>query len=136
MRPADRISSSGRSRREAAAAYRGPASFIPWRLLDRSPPARLDSGPGPAGPGGRGPHRGTPPVSATAVRDRLLPEPAAAKVPEITAWFWVIKILTTCGGEAVSDYLAEGSRPVGAAVEAGLLIIALTWQFRTRRYVA
>jgi uncharacterized membrane-anchored protein len=75
-------------------------------------------------------------VSATAIRDRLLPEPAAAKVPEITAWFWVIKILTTCGGEAVSDYLAEGSRPVGAAVEAGLLIIALTWQLRTRRYVA
>jgi uncharacterized membrane-anchored protein len=75
-------------------------------------------------------------VSVTAIRDRLLPEPAAAKVPEITAWFWVIKILTTCGGEAVSDYLAEGSRPVGAAVEAGLFVIALTWQFRTRRYVA
>jgi uncharacterized membrane-anchored protein len=66
----------------------------------------------------------------------LFPEPAAAKVPEVTAWFWAIKILTTCGGEAVSDYLAQGSRPVGAVVEAGLLIIALTWQFRTRRYVA
>ena len=66
----------------------------------------------------------------------LFPEPAAAKVPEVTFMFWVIKILTTCGGEAVSDYLAEGSRPVGAVVEAGLLIIALTWQFRTRRYVA
>jgi uncharacterized membrane-anchored protein len=77
-----------------------------------------------------------PPVSATAIRDRLLPEPVAAKVPEITVWFWVIKILTTCGGEAVSDYLAQGSRLVGAVVEAGLLIIALTWQFRTRRYVA
>jgi len=75
-------------------------------------------------------------VSAPAIRDRLLPEPAAAKVPEVTLWFWAIKILTTCGGEAVSDYLAQGSRPVGAAVEAGLLIIALTWQFSTRRYVA
>jgi uncharacterized membrane-anchored protein len=66
----------------------------------------------------------------------LFPEPAAAKVPEVTFMFWAIKILTTCGGEAVSDYLAQGSRPVGAAVEVGLLIIALTWQFRTRRYVA
>jgi len=66
----------------------------------------------------------------------LFPEPAAAKVPEVTFLFWVIKILTTCGGEAVSDYLAQGSRQVGAVVEAGLLIIALTWQFRTRRYVA
>jgi uncharacterized membrane-anchored protein len=75
-------------------------------------------------------------VSAAAIRDRLLPEPAAAKVPEVTFLFWVIKILTTCGGEAVSDYLAEGNRQVGAVVEAGLLIIALTWQFRTRRYVA
>jgi uncharacterized membrane-anchored protein len=75
-------------------------------------------------------------VSVQAIRDRLLPEPVAAKVPEVTIWFWAIKILTTCGGEAVSDYLAQGSRPVGAVVEAGLLVIALTWQFRTRRYVA
>lgn len=67
---------------------------------------------------------------------RLFPEPVAAKVPEITFLFWVVKILTTCGGEAVSDYLALGSRQVGAVVEAGLFAIALVWQFRTRRYVA
>ncbi len=71
-----------------------------------------------------------------ASRAGVFPEPVAAKVPEVTFLFWVIKILTTCGGEAVSDYLAQGSRPVGAVVEAGLLVIALTWQFRTRRYVA
>jgi len=67
---------------------------------------------------------------------RLFPEPLAAKVPEITFLFWVVKILTTCGGEAVSDYLALGNRQVGAVVEAGLFAIALVWQFRTRRYVA
>ncbi len=67
---------------------------------------------------------------------RLFPEPLAAKVPEITFLFWVVKILTTCGGEAVSDYLALGNRQVGAVVEAGLFVIALVWQFRTRRYVA
>ena len=67
---------------------------------------------------------------------RLFPEPLAAKVPEITLLFWVVKVLTTCGGEAVSDYLALGNRQVGAVVEAGLFVIALVWQFRTRRYVA
>src|SRR5260370_41666011 len=67
---------------------------------------------------------------------RLFPEPLAAKVPEITFLFWVVKILTTCGGEAVSDYLALGNRQVGAVVEAGLFVIALVWRFRTRRAVA
>jgi len=66
----------------------------------------------------------------------VFPEPLAVKVPEITFLFWVVKILTTCGGEAVSDYLALGSRLVGGAVETGLLVIALVWQFRTRRYLA
>jgi len=67
---------------------------------------------------------------------RLFGEPVAAKVPEITFLFWVVKILTTCGGEAVSDYLALGNRVIGGAIEAGLFVIALVWQFRTRRYVA
>ena len=48
--------------------------------------------------------------------------------------FWVIKLLTTAGGEATSDYLALGSHVVGGAVETGLLVIGLIWQFRTRRY--
>jgi uncharacterized membrane-anchored protein len=66
----------------------------------------------------------------------LFPEPVAAKVPEIFFLFWVVKILTTCGGEAVSDYLALGNRMIGGAVEAGLFAIALVWQLSTRRYVA
>jgi uncharacterized membrane-anchored protein len=68
--------------------------------------------------------------------DVTFPEPLAAKVPEITFLFWVIKILTTCGGEAASDYLALGNRQIGAVVEIGLMAIALIWQFRTRRYTA
>ena len=31
-------------------------------------------------------------------------EPLAAKVPEVTFLFWVIKLLTAAGGEAVSDF--------------------------------
>ena len=67
---------------------------------------------------------------------RFFPEPVAAKVPEITFLFWVIKLLTTCGGEAVSDYLALGNRVIGGAIETSVVVIALLWQFRTRRYVA
>lgn len=67
---------------------------------------------------------------------RVFREPLASKVPEITALFWVVKILTTAGGEAVSDYLSLGSKVVGGAVEFGLFVIGLAWQFRTRRYVA
>jgi uncharacterized membrane-anchored protein len=62
--------------------------------------------------------------------------PLAAKVPEIILLFWVIKLLTTAGGEATSDYLALGSHLVGAVVEGGLLVIGLVWQFNTRRYTA
>jgi uncharacterized membrane-anchored protein len=75
-------------------------------------------------------------VSRTRGTTQLFGEPAAAKVPEIALMFWVIKLLTTAGGEATSDYLALGSHAVGAAVEVGLLIIGLVWQFRTRRYIA
>jgi len=75
-------------------------------------------------------------VSSGTRRAQFFPEPTAAKVPEIIFLFWVAKLLTTCGGEAVSDYLALGNRQVGAVVETGLLVIALVWQFRTRRYVA
>ena len=67
---------------------------------------------------------------------RAFREPLAAKVPEVTAIFWVVKILTTAGGEAVSDYLSLGSKVVGGAVELGLFLVGLAWQFRTRRYTA
>jgi uncharacterized membrane-anchored protein len=67
---------------------------------------------------------------------RFFSAPVAAKVPEITLLFWVIKLLTTAGGEATSDYLALGSHLTGAAVESGLLVIGLIWQFRVRRYTA
>jgi uncharacterized membrane-anchored protein len=70
----------------------------------------------------------------------LFPEPVAAKVPEITFMFWVIKILTTAGGEAVSDYLGldlyPHSRPTVVLMETAILVVGLVWQFRVRRYIA
>lgn len=67
---------------------------------------------------------------------RIVPEPIAAKVPAITIFFWIVKILTTAGGEATSDFLALGNKLLGAAVEVGILALALAWQLRTRRYHA
>ncbi len=63
---------------------------------------------------------------------------AASKVPQrITAFFWIIKILTTAQGEATSDYLDHRIDPPIAAAVAGLaFVIALALQFRARKYVA
>jgi uncharacterized membrane-anchored protein len=67
---------------------------------------------------------------------RFAPEPLAAKVPEITFLFWVIKLLTTAGGEAISDYLALHGNVVAGAVEILIFVVAVCWQFSTRRYTA
>lgn len=66
---------------------------------------------------------------------RITQEPLAAKVPEITALFWVIKLLTTAAGEATSDFLAHNIA-IGAVVEIALIVVAAWLQFRTRRYFA
>src|SRR5215469_3287239 len=44
-------------------------------------------------------------------------EPLAAKVPEVTFLFWVIKLLTTAGGEAVSDFLVPHGYLLTGVVE-------------------
>jgi uncharacterized membrane-anchored protein len=62
--------------------------------------------------------------------------PVAAKVPEITFLFWIIKLLTTAGGEATSDYLALRGNLVAGAVEVTIFVIAAIIQFSVRRYVA
>jgi uncharacterized membrane-anchored protein len=67
---------------------------------------------------------------------RLFAEPLAAKVPEITAWFWVVKILTTAAGEATSDALKTLGNIKGGGVEVLLFAIGILLQFRSRRYTA
>ena len=68
------------------------------------------------------------------VRPRL--EPLAAKVPEITIGFWVLKLLTTAMGEAASDYLLSTMSFVGFGIGAAGFVSTLWIQFRTRRYNA
>ena len=69
-----------------------------------------------------------------------MPGPVRAtlsKVPEITAAFWITKVLTTGMGESTSDYLVLTLGPaiaigIGAVVFAAALIL----QFRANRYIA
>lgn len=59
------------------------------------------------------------------------------KVPAITGWFWVVKILTTAMGEAASDYSVERIDPVIAVVIGAIFCAAtLVLQLSVRRYIA
>jgi uncharacterized membrane-anchored protein len=62
--------------------------------------------------------------------------PLAAKVPEITVVFWVIKVLTTGMGESMSDFLGQHSVPLAAAIGVFGLGFALWLQLRTPEYRA
>jgi uncharacterized membrane-anchored protein len=59
---------------------------------------------------------------------------AIAKVPQITALFWVIKVLTTGMGEAASDYLGTLNLVIAGLIGVGGFVVALWWQLRIRRY--
>ena len=61
---------------------------------------------------------------------------ALTKVPEITAIFWVLKLLTTGMGEAMSDFLGQQSVPLAGAIGIFGLWYALRLQMRTREYRA
>jgi uncharacterized membrane-anchored protein len=67
---------------------------------------------------------------------RFLPAPVAAKVPEVILVFWVVKILTTAGGEATSDYLKTFGNFEGGGLEVLVIVLGLLLQFGTRRYRA
>ena len=62
-------------------------------------------------------------------------QPLAAKVPEVTALFWVIKISTTASGEAISDMFVNNKK-LGVVVEVSFFAVALFLQFAARRYAA
>jgi uncharacterized membrane-anchored protein len=60
------------------------------------------------------------------------------KVPEVTVYFWIIKILCTTVGETFADYLND---TLGFGLSkttwlmSGVLVISLVFQFRLRKYV-
>jgi uncharacterized membrane-anchored protein len=60
------------------------------------------------------------------------------KVPAVTAFFWIIKVLATTVGETFSDFINEqlGFGLVNTTIVMSIaLVIVLFFQFRARRYV-
>ena len=59
------------------------------------------------------------------------------KVPELTVFFWIVKLLTTALGESTSDYLVHKLDPVVAVMIGAIgFAIVITVQFFVRRYFA
>jgi uncharacterized membrane-anchored protein len=61
-----------------------------------------------------------------------------SKVPEVTAFFWIIKLLSTAGGETIADLMAHTNRLrlSGALVVGSVLLVAtLVVQLIVRKYV-
>jgi uncharacterized membrane-anchored protein len=60
------------------------------------------------------------------------------KVPEVTIYFWIIKILCTTVGETAADYLNDNlgfGLTKTTYVMSAVLVIGLFFQFRLRKYV-
>ena len=60
------------------------------------------------------------------------------KVPEVTIFFWLIRIMCTTVGETAADYVNDtlGLGLTDTTIVAGvLLVVLLATQFRLRRYV-
>jgi len=73
-----------------------------------------------------------------AVPYRLEARSLLSKVPEVTIFFWVIKVLCTTVGETFADFIngrLGDNLNTTTAVMSTLLVVALVFQFRARRYV-
>lgn len=60
------------------------------------------------------------------------------KVPEITIFFWIIKVLATTIGETAADLLNTNLNlglTITTFIMSGLLIVALFFQFKSKKYV-
>jgi uncharacterized membrane-anchored protein len=74
------------------------------------------------------------PIDASTISGRQM----LNKVPEVTIYFWIIKILCTTVGESFADYINEtlGFGLTNTTVVFSVaLVAALVLQFRLRRYV-
>jgi uncharacterized membrane-anchored protein len=76
-------------------------------------------------------------VCSRATQPLHLAQRAIKKVPEITVYFWIIKLLSTAMGESTSDYLVYQINPyVAVALGCIGLAAALLLQLLLRRYIA
>ena len=75
-------------------------------------------------------------MSTTTTRAPARNRALLAKVPEVTAIFWVVKLLTTAVGEVASDWMVNHSWLLVGAAGGGSMLAALIWQLRADRYSA
>jgi uncharacterized membrane-anchored protein len=71
-------------------------------------------------------------MTTTYRRDRL------NKVPEVTVYFWLIKVLCTTVGETAADYLNDNlgmGLTKTTYIMGALLIVSLVFQFKVKKYV-
>src|SRR3954467_955251 len=76
--------------------------------------------------------------ATTAARPRTTGRAMLNKVPEVTLYFWIIKILCTTVGETAADYLNDTlgfGLTMTTYATGALLVVLLVAQFWTRRYV-
>lgn len=77
-------------------------------------------------------------MTTTNASTRPRTRPLLNKVPEVTIYFWLIKVLCTTVGESFADYI-NSTLGFGLTdttlVFSAALVLALVAQFRTRRYL-
>lgn len=79
----------------------------------------------------------TPSITAMPAPSKHVASRLLSKVPEVTIWFWVIKILCTTVGESFADYINEtlGFGLTNTMVLfTAIFAVVITWQVKTRRY--
>ncbi|WP_244935755.1 COG4705 family protein [Paenibacillus glycanilyticus] len=60
-----------------------------------------------------------------------------AKVPEITLYFWITKLITTGLGEVASDFLFEKLNPfLSVPISVAIFVAAMVLQFKSKKYIA
>src|SRR4051812_43500604 len=77
-------------------------------------------------------------VEAADSRAAQLAHELKNRIPEVTIFFWIIKILSTTVGETAADFLNVNLNlglTITSIVTGVLLVIALIFQFRARRYI-
>ena len=83
-------------------------------------------------------HADSPRSNATTTPRSPVAKAMLNKVPEVTLYFWIIKILCTTVGETAADFLNDNlglGLTRTTAITTLFLVVALVFQFRLRLYV-
>jgi len=77
-------------------------------------------------------------ISDEVISNQLRGRQMLNKVPEITIFFWIIKILATTVGETAADFLNTNLNlglTITTCIMSGILIVTLFFQLKSRKYI-